>query len=119
MREIKFRVWDKVHEEMIEWEKYKDELVSQDFTDNNLVIMQYTGYEDEEWTEIYEGDIVDFVDYSFEGKSEYNCRGLVMFGDGTWHVTNSITASELFNYEDGEMKVIGNIFENPELIEFN
>ena len=79
-------------------------------------LLQYTGYQDEEWTDIYEGYIVDFMDYDFSGEGEYNCRGEAIFEDGTWHITNSITTSELFNYDGGAIKVIGNIYENPELI---
>lgn len=130
MRDIKFRAWDKEYREMVlvdrinfrekEIEivtaetKATEEYYTCDFED--IELMQYTGYQDEEWTDIYEGDIVDFGDYGFDGESEYNCRGEVIFEDGTWHITNSITTSELFNYDGGVIKVIGNIFENPELL---
>lgn len=113
MRVLKFRAWDgeKMHKafDLTANPKYW-------WTDNkDYPLMQYTGYNDEEWTEIYEGDIVEFIDYNF-GDVDYNCTGEVIFEDGTWHITNSISVSELDNYDGGAIRVIGNIYENKELV---
>lgn len=124
MRKIKLKMWD--GEKIIDVKSIDfDDIGNLYHVNGRLVnpskvkLLQYTGYDDEEWAEIYEGYIVDFMDYSFDGESEYNCRGEIIFEDGAWHITNSISTSELFNYEGGAIKVIGNIFENPELLELN
>lgn len=129
LRKIKFRVWDEEINKMtvVDRINFRDEEVeivtaetksTEDYytcSFNDIKLMQYTGYQDEVWTDMYEGDVVDFIDYGFND-NEYNCRGEIIFEDGTWHITNSISTSELFNYDGGAIKVIGNIFENPELI---
>ena len=132
MREIKFRAVNKLNNTLVEVTRidFANSIIyynnpnmentmyhSQEGNIDDFILLQYTGYQDEEWTEIFEGNIVDFMDYSFDGESEYNCRGEVIFEDGAWHITNAISTSELFNYEGGAIKVIGNIFENPELLE--
>lgn len=121
MRKIKLKMWNGV--EIIDVKSIDfDDVGNLYHVNGELVnplevkLLQYTGYQDEEWTDIYEGYIVDFMDYGYSGEGEYNCRGEAIFEDGTWHITNSITASELFNYDGGAIKVIGNIYENPELI---
>lgn len=137
MKDIKFRVWNKSAWRMEEvvsiiWKKgelfqiaTQEQLeehgqimyYTSDFTKKLLEIMQYTGYQDEDSTEIYRGDIVDFIDYGVDGESKHNCNGEIILEDGAWHVTNSVSTSELSNYEDGAIKVVGNIFKNPELLE--
>lgn len=141
MRKIKFRAWDKCNERMIEprnilkicmsrlnqepylivylkkWMNPNMEIreIDKCYT-NEFELMQYTGFADEGGKEIYEGDIVEFIDYGWND-DEYNCVGEVIFEDGAWHITNSISTSELFNYDGEGIRVIGSIYENPELLE--
>ena len=74
------------------------------------ILMQYTGLKDRDEVEIYEGDIVR-VNRNFTGVCEFDPNPFCGFGywrqDGKrerWYAC----------YEDHE--VIGNIYENPELL---
>lgn len=81
-------------------------------------LCQYTGKSDEDGKKIFEGDIVGFIDfYSTEsGYSESSCLGEVIWSkeECCFHVTNRLSA-ESFEVLD-ECKVVGNIFDNPELV---
>ena len=106
MRDIKFRAWHKNA-------KYMCCNATTDLLDREwLEFMQYTGLKDENGKEIYEGDIVnieddkctiEFNNYGFGAKSlEY--KDFVLFGEVDMLDTHVI-------------EVIGNIYENPELLE--
>ena len=109
MREIKFRAWDKENEAMVYPKGILFDARVVYFSCGTLEphegyeLMQYTGLNDKNGTEIYEGDILlsgDLVD-------------VVTFSEGCFHLKNAgYLISELRVYE-----VIGNIYENPELLE--
>lgn len=82
-------------------------------------ICQCTGLKDKDGKLIWENDIVGFWDtYSTEnGRAEMDCIGKVVWDDETisFQVTNRLSAE---NYEVlDECSVIGNIFDNKELLE--
>lgn len=115
MRQIKFRVWDNEKKEMhigtsinhwtigeIEKNKYP-----------NWFFMQFTGLHDKNGKEIMELDLVKVGDEIWK----------VIFGDGgAWGLEklDGIAAPGFYNfYLEGrkyDVEIIGNIYENPELL---
>ncbi|XOS93835.1 YopX family protein [Brevibacillus laterosporus] len=111
MREIKFRAWDKEDKYMLDWVLIKLDVeysINQLLEMNRFEMMQFTGLHDKNGMEIYEGDIV-------LGRSE-PATGTVEFSYGSiivdWHGPD---IDDLRDYHEF-LEVIGNIYENPELL---
>ena len=83
-------------------------------TDLNKIdfeLMQFTGLLDKNGKEIYEGDIVDGVIYK-DGSIHI---GLIIFDYNAWRIVTKGKSLELDLTE--KLQIIGNKFENPELLE--
>lgn len=123
MREIKFRAWDKENKEMLfvkqidfMFGKVVLESYEQFFIDE-VELMQSTGLVDWEGVEIYEGDIVKIPDdYEVFGKNAgETCK--VIFDSGCFRLKTSRGRGRGFWFEDDStVEIIGNIYENPELL---
>lgn len=123
----KFRAWDKhghkmfANDELIIWNGNVYANDSKKLTCNNLkgwsideeYLMQSTGLFDENGVEIFEGDIVLVLDslYTVFYDSERGSHRLKPHDD-RWNVDYMSNFSHGGNFE-----IIGNIYENPELLE--
>lgn len=84
-------------------------------------ICQCTGRRDEDSKLIFEHDIVGFIDCTSteNGYSEHGCVGEVLWDDETlsFQVTGRLSAESYEVLGGTDCKVLGNIFDNPELLE--
>jgi uncharacterized phage protein (TIGR01671 family) len=123
-REIKFRAYLENYEKMVNdltgfyrinepWIKLfwtEEDDVTDLFPTNSVILMQYTGLKDKKGKEIYEGDVV-----------RTPLLGLKLLEA---RYTNELAAFELYDMkgkryqldDNSDLEVIGNIYENPELI---
>ena len=119
MRELKFRAWDGEDMYIPEiQENEQGENINDWFASfRNVTLMQYTGLKDKNGKEIYEGDVVTWVERGMK-----NCKavGQVSWDKDGWNVQDFYNGSQdepgrAFS-ENAEVEIIGNIWENPELI---
>lgn len=84
---------------------------------DEVELMQSTGLFDKNNKEIFEGDVVRQVRTQPTTKNE-TITGVVTMIEGAWLIMNDYEqlASDLWSETD-ENEIIGNIYENPELLE--
>lgn len=119
-REIKFRG---KHYRTKEW-MYKSLLdYDCDMFNNNVIndtVCQYSGLQDCDGTEIYEGDILKSLEYpdsvplvvayNYGGFGYEYCGEFYLFGGNTNFTFKPLNT-------DADFEVIGNIYDNPDLVE--
>lgn len=95
-------------------------------------LCQCTGLKDKNGKLIWENDIVKFEDcgeegYEYKEGFDFENKARVEFAEGRWSLTdfesdNSAVIDEMYNHDEfmdlwGECEVIGNKFDNPEMLE--
>ena len=119
MRTIKFKAWNDIDKMMIGW----DTLQASPVLFMNILkgkvkhhqLMQFTGLQDKNGVDIYEGGLISLHD---------NQRGFakVVFKNayvGGWLLVRNNNACSLGARRQEALEVIGNIHQNPELLELN
>lgn len=134
MREIKFRCFNKTKGTYVNSFVIKQDgtVVSHDdledfpvFHSNEFILEQYTGIKDINGNEIYEGDFVIYTykNHVAEIKFGYYDNELIDDNDSGlgWYIkdltfNHNITFS-ILSHDHYDFEIIGNINENPELLE--
>ena len=124
-REIKFRAWDGKYKEMTYdvgcgdyesgdasmgwWAISSKRVFTPDGTDEDSGLMQFTGLKDKNGKEGYHKDIIDHPMYG---------RGVIEWYQNGWAIyyDDMIEGKSWMEFELKESEIIGNIYENPELI---
>ena len=133
MREIKFRAWDKDRKRFLRCivgntdindDKWICPLtycevngVYDWYNNDTCEIMQYTGIKDINDVEIYEGDIVGTIRYGGFNKN-IMFKGIVIYDEDYCSFCVKYIKGKIYSpMYLCEVKVIGNIYENEELLE--
>jgi uncharacterized phage protein (TIGR01671 family) len=126
MREIKFRAWDKGRRKYhyglsnimldlgghLYWQfGYSEPSMINQKEDQNYVLEQFTGLKDRNGKEIYEGDVLT----NGNPVKEYEDLFEIVFVDGAF-VGKCIRGVTGLSFWHDTLTVIGNIYENPELL---
>ncbi|OUB48141.1 YopX family protein [Bacillus thuringiensis] len=132
MEGIKFRVWDKVANKWLDYEEiyfdqegevylieertwaYQTYMHKENITEN-VETVRFTGLKDKNGKEIYEGDILKYEESINNGLRDIEVTRIaeVSFGLGMFWGGYGNNLAQVRR----EAKVIGNIYENPELLE--
>ena len=117
MREIKFRAWDVQNKKMI---GHKEACLVPLFTpkfryrNGEALLMQFTGFQDSKGNDIYEDDIctVAGIGLGIVEICKYNGTQFKTFDGYDVAVIDCVA-------EDDDFEIVGNIHQNPELLEQN
>jgi hypothetical protein len=107
-RELKFRIW------YYDQKKFDFNVELKDFSKYSFPLYwckvhQYTGLKDCNGVEIYEGDIICGEFYDTEYHHSETIKAEVIFNNGAFNIA-------IREWHKPSLKIIGNIFENPELL---
>ena len=133
MRDLRFRAWDDVKKKMYTPEQLEQEeandlektiygylsygsLIIYDFSNpaepTELFPLQSTGWYDNNQTEIFEGDVVKDDNGVYQIMWSEEIAGFMLVGNDGFIAMGGPYMSDTF-------ELLGNIYENPELLDFN
>ena len=127
---LRFRAWDKEFKEMVQVDAlvFEEQLIKATYKNGNVVkedlknyvLMQSTGLTDKNGKEIFEGDILSIetdeenvkvkLEVSWDSK-----HALFVFDSKKYNAKEAL--GELFEDNPYPFKIIGNVWEDPELVE--
>lgn len=124
-REIKFRAWSGekmviVNDIVFSGEKPKGFWKENSVYESSETLMQFTGLQDKNGVDIYEGDVIQYVS-----------NGILQFREVYWDATMAGYLTRNTHFQDdillgfgwlstnGAIEVIGNKYQNPELLTNN
>jgi len=113
MREIKFRVWDKLTQSLHDDTRLCG-MLNLKLQQENLVYLQYTGLKDNNGVEIYEGDVLRTQGFNIKVEAAPVITTHSGHGDCSF---GGVTTWFGFWGNGSDIEVIGNIYENPELLD--
>lgn len=144
-RPIKFRAWDNGKKEWLmgyeleslggfslfgecmlfeEWSQILNQFLFEKngHKQDDLVVMQFTGLKDKNGKEIYEGDVLK-INYSTHSTPAFKWQNKnrkrfyqVLFLDSKWVIFHEKRTNLLSLKMAKSIEIIGNIYENPELL---
>lgn len=124
MREMKFRAWDTLLDTMLGMKEIERSGMNLFVLCEGVEIvklMQWTGLKDKNGREIYEDDILHYFVEEYPGGHyrEREEKRRVTFSDGCFWLVSENGDDPLYavHAADDELEIIGNIYENPELLE--
>ena len=120
MRELKFRAWNG---EYMEHGGFAVHATGEVFNDSGFSrvtsespVMQYTGLKDKNGKEIYEGDFL-LVNNNYKEVVDMTLQRNEKRGHGETYFVVGLNIVCGYAEDNKEYEVIGNIYENPELLE--
>nr|UVY06189.1 MAG: YopX protein [Bacteriophage sp.] len=125
-----FRAWNKENKKMIDvdilnWNNGEVDFIGDGITfilkANDIVLMQSTGLTDKNGKEIFEGDIVKVTDGDERTNFPDGGIGTICGLDEIfmWYIDGQVHNGLFDISQEYYIEVIGNIYENPELLEVN